>query len=88
MYTLYGGVATPSEAAGVGAALCLVLAVVIYRLWRPDQIWISCVTPCGESVMILTIIATSVLFGYMLTSLYLTQTLAQGSPTCTPTDGC
>ena len=30
-----------------------------------------------ESVMILTIIAAAVLFGYMLTSLYLTQTLAQ-----------
>ena len=28
--------------------------------------------------MILTIIAAAVLFGYMLTSLYLTQTLAQG----------
>ena len=39
MYALYGGVATPSEAAGVGAAMCLVLAVLIYRLWRPDQIW-------------------------------------------------
>ena len=31
MYTLYGGVATPSEAAGVGAALCVVMAVIIYR---------------------------------------------------------
>jgi C4-dicarboxylate transporter DctM subunit len=30
-----------------------------------------------ESVMILTIIAAAVLFGYMLTSLYLTQMLAQ-----------
>src|SRR5262252_420036 len=39
MYVLYGGVATPSEAAGVGAGICLVLAVVIYRLWRPDQLW-------------------------------------------------
>ena len=28
MYVLYGGVATPSEAAGVGAALCVVMAVV------------------------------------------------------------
>ena len=27
MYSLYGGVATPSEAAGVGAALCLILAI-------------------------------------------------------------
>ena len=78
MYTLYGGVATPSEAAGVGAALCLVLAVMIYRLWRPDQIWMILRDTMRESVMILTIIAASVLFGYMLTSLYLTQTLAQG----------
>src|SRR4051812_33128965 len=39
MYALYGGVATPSEAAGVGAALCLFLAILIYRLWRVDQIW-------------------------------------------------
>src|SRR6185437_8324033 len=77
MYSLYGGVATPSEAAGVGAALCLVLAIVIYRLWRPDQIWHILRDTMRESVMILTIIAAAVLFGYMLTSLYLTQTLAQ-----------
>jgi tripartite ATP-independent transporter DctM subunit len=78
MYVLYGGIATPSEAAGVGAALCLLLAVMIYRLWRPDQLWMILRDTMRESVMILTIIAASVLFGYMLTSLYLTQTLAQG----------
>jgi len=76
MYVLYGGVATPSEAAGVGAALCLLLAVVIYRLWRADQVWMILRDTMRESVMILTIIAAAVLFGYMLTSLYLTQTLA------------
>jgi tripartite ATP-independent transporter DctM subunit len=78
MYVLYGGIATPSEAAGVGAALCMLLAVMIYRLWRPDQLWLILRDTMRESVMILTIIAASVLFGYMLTSLYLTQTLAQG----------
>jgi len=78
MYVLYGGVATPSEAAGVGAGMCLVLAVLIYRLWRPEQLWAILRDTMRESVMILTIIAASVLFGYMLTSLYLTQTLAQG----------
>jgi C4-dicarboxylate transporter, DctM subunit len=77
MYSLYGGIATPSEAAGVGAALCLILAIVIYRLWRPDEIWQILRDTMRESVMILTIIAAAVLFGYMLTSLYLTQTLAQ-----------
>ncbi len=78
MYALYGGIATPSEAAGVGAAMCLVLAIMIYRLWTPAQIWHILRDTMRESVMILTIIAAAVLFGYMLTSLYLTQTLAQG----------
>ncbi len=77
MYTLYGGVATPSEAAGVGAALCVILAVVIYRMWSPDKWWLILYDTTRESVMILMIIAAAVLFGYMLTSLYLTQTLAQ-----------
>ncbi len=49
----------------------------IYRLWKPEQIWLILRDTMRESVMILTIIATAVLFGYMLTSLYLTQTLAQ-----------
>jgi C4-dicarboxylate transporter DctM subunit len=78
MYVLYGGVATPSEAAGVGAALCVVMAVIIYRMWRPRQWWKILRDTTRESVMILMIIAAAVLFGYMLTSLYLTQTLAQG----------
>jgi len=77
MYVLYGGVATPSEAAGVGAALCVVMAVAIYRMWKPKDWWLILRDTMRESVMILTIIAAAVLFGYMLTSLYLTQMLAQ-----------
>jgi C4-dicarboxylate transporter, DctM subunit len=77
MYVLYGGVATPSEAAGVGAALCVVLAVLIYRMWNVEGWWRILRDTTRESVMILMIIAAAVLFGYMLTSLYLTQTLAQ-----------
>ena len=77
MYALYGGVATPSEAAGVGAALCVLLAVSIYRMWKPKEWWTILRDTMRESVMILMIIAAAVIFGYMLTSLYLTQTLAQ-----------
>ena len=76
MFTLYGGVATPSEAAGVGAALCVILAVVIYRMWSPTAWWEILRSTTRESVMILMIIAAAALFGYMLTSLYITQTLA------------
>jgi tripartite ATP-independent transporter DctM subunit len=77
MYVLYGGVATPSEAAGVGAALCVVLAILIYRMWNPLDWWDILRSTTRESVMILMIIATAVLFSYMLTSLYITQTLAE-----------
>src|SRR5690242_18758069 len=76
MWVLYGGVATPSEAAGVGAALCALLAIIIYRMWHPREWWAILRDTMRESVMILMIIAAAVLFGYMLTSLYLTQTLA------------
>src|SRR5260370_6755199 len=67
MYVLYGGVATPSEAAGVGAALCLVLAIVIYRMWWPLQWWAILRDTTRESVMILMIIAAAVFVGYILT---------------------
>jgi C4-dicarboxylate transporter, DctM subunit len=77
MYVLYGGIATPSEAAGVGAAFCVILAVFIYRMWSPAAWWQILRSTTRESVMILMIIATAALFGYMLTSLYITQTLAQ-----------
>src|SRR5258706_7787145 len=50
---------------------------MIYRMWRPLQWWVILRDTTRESVMILMIIAAAVLFGYMLTSLYLTQTLAQ-----------
>jgi len=74
---LYGGVATPSEAAGVGAAFCALLAIFIYRMWSPRSWWAILRSTTRESVMILMIIAAAALFGYMLTSLYITQTLAQ-----------
>jgi len=57
--------------------MCVLLAVIIYRMWAPGRWWAILRDTTRESVMILTIIAAAVLFGYMLTSLYLTQTLAQ-----------
>ncbi|MCS6876770.1 MAG: TRAP transporter large permease [Geminicoccaceae bacterium] len=77
VWALYGGVATPSEAAGVGAVLCLVLVVLVYRMRRPRELWPIFEATIRESTMILMIIATSVLFGYMLSNLYVTQSIAQ-----------
>jgi len=77
LYTLYGGIATPSEAAGVGAALCLLLVVLVYRMRDPRAIWRILSDSTRESVMILMIIAASGLFSYMLSYLYITQSIAE-----------
>ncbi|MDX6749548.1 TRAP transporter large permease [Geminicoccaceae bacterium 1502E] len=77
VWALYGGVATPSEAAGVGAMLCLLLVALVYQVWRWRDLWPIFRDTLKESVMILMIIATSILFGYMLASLYVTQALAE-----------
>jgi C4-dicarboxylate transporter DctM subunit len=77
VYALYGGIATPSEAAGVGAMLCLVMVAVIYRVWRPRDMWLILRDGVRESGMLLLIIGTSILFGYMMSSLQVTQSVAE-----------
>lgn len=77
LFVLYGGVATPSEAAGVGALLVLVLIAVIYKVWQPKRIWAIISDSMRESVMILMIIAASALFSYTLSSLSVTQSVAE-----------
>jgi len=76
LWVLYGGVATPSEAAGVGALFCILLVVVIYRMRRPTELWRILRDSLRESAMILMIIAAAALFSYMMSSLFITQTLA------------
>ena len=76
VYSLYGGIATPSEAAGVGAMLCLVMVVLIYRLWRLSDLWHILRDGLRESGMLMLIIGASILFGYMMSSLQVTQALA------------
>ena len=77
VYTLYGGIATPSEAAGVGAMLCLLMVAAIYRVWRPADMWRILRDGLRESGMLLLIIGASILFGYMMSSLQVTQSVAQ-----------
>ncbi len=77
LFALYGGVATPSETAGVGALLCLLTAVVVYRMWQPGKLWEVLRDTTRESVMILLIIGAAGVFSYMLSSLLVTQTIAQ-----------
>ncbi len=77
LYVLYGGVATPSEAAGVGALFVIVFVIVIYRLFRPTAMNAVFRDTLKESVMIMMIIAASELFSYTLSSLFVTQSIAE-----------
>ena len=77
LYAMYGGWSTPSETAAVGALLCLLTAVVVYRLLSPRALWTVLRDATRESVMILFIIAAAGVFSYMLSSLFITQSIAQ-----------
>ena len=77
LYTMYGGVATPSETAAVGALLCLIIAMVIYKLTSFSALWSVLRDSTKESIMILFIIAAAGVFSYMLSSLYITQSIAE-----------
>ena len=77
LVAMYGGYATPSETAAVGALLCLGVAIVIYRLWNLSALWVVLRDSTRESVMILFIIAAAGVFSYMLSSLFITQSIAE-----------
>ena len=77
LFALYGGVATPSETAAVGALLCLIVAIIVYKLWSPKSLWNVLRDSTKESIMILFIIAAAGVFSYMLSSLFITQSIAE-----------
>lgn len=77
LFVLYGGVATPSETAGVGAIFCTLLVSIIYRIWRVPDLAKIVLEALRESTMIMMIIGASALFSFALSSLYITQSLAE-----------
>ncbi|MCL4687557.1 MAG: TRAP transporter large permease [Burkholderiales bacterium] len=76
-YFMYGGLATPSEIAAIGAFLALILVIVIYRTWRMSDLQHIFRDTVRESSMILMIIAAAALFSYMMSLLYVTQSSAE-----------
>jgi C4-dicarboxylate transporter DctM subunit len=76
LWALYGGVATPSEASGVGAMVCILLVMMIYRVWQPSKLWEIVRAATRESVMLMMIIGMAGLFSYMMSSLHITQGIA------------
>jgi C4-dicarboxylate transporter, DctM subunit len=76
MVALYGGYATPSETAGLGGILALVLIAVVYAIRRPKQLQPILSSTIKESTMLMFIIGMSLLYSYVMSSLHISQDAA------------
>ena len=76
MVALYGGFATPSETAGLGAVLALILIAVAYGVWRPRDLKPILAATLRESTMLMLIIGMSLLFSYVMSYLHISQEAA------------
>jgi tripartite ATP-independent transporter DctM subunit len=77
MIALYGGFATPSETAGLGGLLALVLIAIVYGIWRPKDVAPMLGATIRESTMLLLIIGMSLLYSYVMSYLHISQNAAQ-----------
>jgi tripartite ATP-independent transporter DctM subunit len=77
MIALYGGYATPSETAGLGAVLALALIAVIYSVWTPRDLNPILVSTLRESTMLMLIIGMSLLYSYVMSYLHISQSTAE-----------
>jgi C4-dicarboxylate transporter DctM subunit len=76
MIALYGGLATPSEVAGIGAAGAVIMVMTVYQCWKKEDIKAILSGTVRESTMIMMIIATSALFTFVMSYLGVTQQAA------------
>src|SRR5215208_6708873 len=74
---LYLGIATPSEAAGVGAFLAIILVALLYRSVNVRNLMDIALETTRTSTMILMIVAFSAVLGQILSFLNVPQELAQ-----------
>jgi C4-dicarboxylate transporter DctM subunit len=76
--SIYGGVATPSEAAGLGALGSVLLVLIVYRGTLNRQVIRRVYRHViNETAMIMLVAATTVFFQSVLTDLYITQRLME-----------
>jgi tripartite ATP-independent transporter DctM subunit len=77
MVALYGGYATPSETAGLGGLLALLLIALIYGVWRPTDLAPILTSTIRESTMLMIIIGMSLLYSYVMSYLHISQSAAE-----------
>jgi len=66
--SIYKGIATPTEAAAIGAIASLILSAVVYRELTLAKLILILRESARSSVMVLMIVAAAMLFGYAMTA--------------------
>jgi C4-dicarboxylate transporter, DctM subunit len=77
MLALYGGFATPSETAGLGAVLALILIASIYGAWRLSDLKPIFASTLSEATMLMVIVGMSLLYSYVMSYLHISQSAAE-----------
>src|SRR6266567_5417924 len=77
MIALYGGYATPSETAGLGGLLALLLIALIYSVWTPSDLAPILKSTIRDSTMLMMIIGMSLLYSYVMSYLHISQSVAE-----------
>jgi tripartite ATP-independent transporter DctM subunit len=77
MLALYGGFATPSETAGLGAVLALILIAIVYGAWRLSDLKPIFASTLSEATMLMIIIGMSLLYSYVMSYLHISQSAAE-----------
>ncbi|MDR8395352.1 TRAP transporter large permease [Paraburkholderia sp. USG1] len=75
--SLYRGLATPQEAASLGIVASLVLAGAVYRELNWHSFREILVNAAQSSVMILAVISSAIVFGYVMTTSQVAASLTQ-----------
>jgi C4-dicarboxylate transporter DctM subunit len=75
---IYGGIFTPTEAAGVAVVYGLIVGIFIYREIKVKELWHLFVDSAVSSGTVLYIIASAAVFAYILSTSHLAANLSAG----------
>ncbi len=74
---MYAGVFTATEAAAAGAALALLIGVLVYRTVGPREVWQAALDASRTSAMLFMIVAGASVFAHVVTKMRIPQQIVQ-----------
>lgn len=73
---IYGGVFTPTEAAGIAVVYGLFVGIFIYKELKPKDLWKLCVDSAVTSAVVMFILAAAGIFSWIMTTTGIAESLS------------